>query len=87
MVKKIRVWKLGSLEHKVTPTRQAVEKLSQQLESIRLSDEDGYHDLIWGPDIQVIEIPDVSFIENYVITKITTIDEDGGKILVEATKV
>ena len=46
----LRVWKLGSLEHKILPTTEAVEKLSSLL-----SDWDGKTtlDIIWGPDLQV----------------------------------
>lgn len=67
---KIRLWKLGSLEHKVYPTEKAVENLTAILEEANKSEEDIY-DIIWGPDIDckvidldkdaidIIEIEDV----------------------------
>lgn len=51
-ISKIRVWKLGSLEHKLAPTPTA----SSALESILGANvQGGTKDIIWGPDIELIE--------------------------------
>ena len=51
-ISKIRVWKLGSLEHKLAPTPTA----SQTLESILGANvQGGTKDIIWGPDIELVE--------------------------------
>jgi len=47
---KLRVWKLGSLEHKIFPTEEVVQRLADIL---RKWDGESDLDLIWGPDIQV----------------------------------
>lgn len=46
---KLRIFKLGSLEHKLLPTEEAFVKLSEMLKSDPT-------DLIWGPDLQVKEL-------------------------------
>lgn len=48
----MRVWKLGNLERNIYPTESAVEKLKKLLEDDKLTD------LIWGPDLEVISVPD-----------------------------
>lgn len=48
---KIRLWKLGSLEHKLMPTKETVERLANIL--FNTSE---VKDIIWGPDISVQEI-------------------------------
>ena len=51
-ISKIRVWKLGSLEHKLAPTQAA----SSALESILGANvQGGTKDIIWGPDIELLE--------------------------------
>ena len=51
-ISKIRVWKLGSLDHKLAPTQAA----SSALESILGANvQGGTKDIIWGPDIELIE--------------------------------
>jgi len=47
---KIRLWKLGSLEHKIIPTQSAIQKLEAMLEDIEGENE---ADIIWGPDVSV----------------------------------
>lgn len=49
----IRLWKLGSLEHKMYPTQNSVNKLTELLGSIKVGET---ADLIWGPDIECLEI-------------------------------
>ena len=51
-ISNIRIFKLGSLEHKIAPTRAAAAKLSNILES---NVGGGTMDLVWGPDIELIE--------------------------------
>jgi hypothetical protein len=49
----IRIWKLGSLEHKINPTQGAAQRLAKILSD---SLNDGALDLIWGPDIELITV-------------------------------
>jgi hypothetical protein len=51
-VNKIRVWKLGNLEHKLAPTANAATALSSILGS---NVGGGTMDVIWGPDIELVE--------------------------------
>lgn len=51
-ISNIRIFKLGSLEHKIVPTDKAAQQLASMLES---NVEAGTLDLIWGPDIEMIE--------------------------------
>ena len=48
----IRIFKLGSLEHNVAPTRANAAKLASILQNNVGS---GTYDIIWGPDIELIE--------------------------------
>ena len=51
-ISNIRIFKLGSLEHKIAPTAAAASKLSSILEN---NVGGGTMDLVWGPDIELIE--------------------------------
>ena len=51
-ISNIRIFKLGSLEHKVAPTKAATAKLAQILQN---NVGGGTMDLVWGPDIELIE--------------------------------
>jgi len=51
-ISNIRIFKLGNLEHKIIPTDKAASKLASILES---NTNAGTLDLIWGPDIELIE--------------------------------
>lgn len=51
-ISNIRIFKLGSLEHKIAPTKAAAGKLAQILGN---NVGGGTMDLIWGPDIELIE--------------------------------
>lgn len=51
-VSNIRIFKLGSLEHKIAPTKAAASKLSSILGN---NVGGGTMDLVWGPDIELIE--------------------------------
>ncbi len=51
-ISNIRIFKLGSLEHKIAPTKAATSKLAQILEN---NVGGGTMDLVWGPDIELLE--------------------------------
>jgi hypothetical protein len=51
-VSNLRIFKLGSLEHKIAPTKAAAAKLSSILSN---NVGGGTMDLVWGPDIELIE--------------------------------
>lgn len=51
-ISNIRIFKLGSLEHKIAPTKAATSKLAQILGN---NVGGGTMDLIWGPDIDLLE--------------------------------
>lgn len=51
-ISNIRIFKLGSLEHKIAPTAAAANKLSSILQN---NVGGGTMDLVWGPDIELIE--------------------------------
>jgi len=51
-ISNIRIFKLGNLEHKIAPTKAAAAKLSSILQN---NVGGGTMDLIWGPDIELIE--------------------------------
>lgn len=51
-ISNIRIFKLGSLEHKIAPTAAAASKLSNILSN---NVGGGTMDLVWGPDIELIE--------------------------------
>lgn len=48
----VRLWRLGSLEHKIMPREGAIEKLSHILGN---HVHGGSIDLVWGPDVEFIE--------------------------------
>lgn len=50
VISHIRVWKLGSLEHKIFPTNAAITKLSSILLNHLAG---GAMDLVWGPDLEI----------------------------------
>lgn len=51
-ISNIRIFKLGSLEHKIAPTAAAASKLSRILQN---NVGGGTMDLVWGPDIELLE--------------------------------
>jgi hypothetical protein len=50
VISHIRVWKLGSMEHKIFPTNAAITKLSDILLNHLAG---GAMDLVWGPDLEI----------------------------------
>lgn len=51
-ISNIRIFRLGSLEHKIAPTQAAASKLSNILQA---NVGGGTMDLVWGPDIELLE--------------------------------
>jgi hypothetical protein len=51
-ISNIRIFKLGSLEHKIAPTKAAAAKLAGILGN---NVGGGTMDLVWGPDIELLE--------------------------------
>jgi hypothetical protein len=51
-ISKIRVWKLGNLDHKLAPTPAAAATLANILENHVGG---GTSDIVWGPDIELVE--------------------------------
>ncbi len=51
-ISNIRIFKLGNMEHKIAPTRVAASKLAEILEN---NVGGGTMDLVWGPDIELME--------------------------------
>ena len=70
---KFRVWKLGSLEHKIAPTQQAAQKLADIL---ALASDDGTLDIIWGPDLEIEEIGHGDDIEECVVKEILESEDE-----------
>jgi hypothetical protein len=72
---KIRLWRLGSLEHKILPTRASIQRFRDMLKEC--TEKDGEYDLVWGPEITVelVEIEDD--VKNYIV------NEEGKLELVE----
>ena len=48
----IRIFKLGNLEHKIAPTKAAASKLASILQN---NVGGGTMDIVWGPDIELVE--------------------------------
>lgn len=70
----VRIWKLGSLEHRIYPTQEAINKLQ---ECLNKWDKKTDLDLIWGPELSmeqhlvsedginvIISSPDVKIVKN-----------------------
>lgn len=64
---KIILWRLGSLEHKIFPTAQAVKNLENILLNIDTSEE--IFNIVWGPDIdvKVIDVENLDDLDQYIL--------------------
>jgi hypothetical protein len=51
-ISSIRIWKLGSLEHKIMPSGEVILRLAEMLAN---NVGGGVMDLVWGPDIELLE--------------------------------
>lgn len=51
-MKKIRLWTLGSLEHRIVPTKYAIENLEKKIKEV-VGEEEGVVNFVWGPDLEV----------------------------------
>jgi hypothetical protein len=54
----IRIWRLGSIEHKILPTPQAIRKFKRMLknELRKTYDSEPALDIVWGPELSVTVI-------------------------------
>jgi len=64
MANKIRLWKLGSIEHNIFPSEAAFEKFCNALRAAKES-EDDIADIIWTDGITVEEL-DVEDFDDFV---------------------
>jgi len=76
-MKKIRLWTLGNLEHKIIPTESGVKRLRDIL-SIGKKSSDKVVDLVWGPELNVKTI-NVDTNEEVVDVIRTEFEKDGEK--------
>ena len=51
----IRVFKIGNLEHRIIPTELAAKELAR---IVGEEYQDGRLDLVWGPDLEIVEYPE-----------------------------
>jgi hypothetical protein len=79
---KIILWTLGSLEHKIVPSKAAVQKLKDLLSSAR--EEGGMVDLIWGPDLD-FKVVDNSPDDEHMIVE--TMEEVDGLVTIKARRI
>lgn len=89
---KYRIWKLGSLEHKIAPTQAAAKKLADIIlnadHTIKVTKE-GLDDgetlnIIWGPDLEVQDVKYGDDIEECIVEEIK---DEGDKVIFVARKV
>lgn len=57
-ISQVRLWRLGSFEYKVFPSREAINKLRETLANIGSGD---VMDIIWGPDLEFVESESKSY--------------------------
>ena len=81
--KKIRIWKLGSLEYRIFPSEEAARRLNDILTSFSAKHDDEIQDIIWGPDLEVLEVGVDDAIEDYVVEKMET-SSDGKYVTIVA---
>lgn len=57
-IPRIRLWTMGSLEHKINPTKKAIDKFTQALAKCEVHIKETGEDanLIWGPEVSVQEV-------------------------------
>lgn len=49
-MKKLRIWKLGSLEYNIVPSKESVELFRSFIENNEVTD------IIWSPDVELLEV-------------------------------
>lgn len=64
-----RIYKLGSLEHNIFPSAERVRILKDILESGSKTKEEV--EIIYGPDLEVIELSSEPNIDEYIVTGFT----------------
>lgn len=75
----LRVWQLGSMEHHIFPTRDAIDKLADILRH----QTDTTMDMIWGPELTVTELRGADA-TNVIVGKGVVVTEVDGNIRVDA---
>lgn len=75
----VRVWRLGSLEHRLYPTTEAINHLAKMLLDAPV---DHDLDVIWGPDLDVIELKGTGEL-NIVASPGIRVTRDGNVVKVE----
>ena len=53
-MKKIRLWKLGSLENHIIPSKDSIETLKKLIDE-KVGIEDDVVNIVWGPDLTIEE--------------------------------
>lgn len=83
----LRLWKLGSLDHKLYPTQETIDRLAELLMSINTNED---VDLIWGPDLTVEEHilseGDLNVVANSPHVRIIKPDENGRIVIKKETE-
>jgi hypothetical protein len=77
----VRVWTLGSLEHRLFPTPEAIQRLVEMLRSVP-QDESLDVDLVWGPELRVYELRGTGR-PNVVVGPGVRVTREGDVVLVE----
>jgi hypothetical protein len=79
---KIRLWRLGSLEHKVTPTAEAIEALARMVQDYRPGQD---LDIVWGPDLEIVQLDADTNDVQIVAGPNVRLSRTGNVVRVEAT--
>jgi hypothetical protein len=79
----LRVWRLGSLEHNVYPSQEAINRLAELLMN-RPEGQD--MDLIWGPELDVMEFRGTGNL-NVVTGPNIKVTKDGNVVRIETRTV
>lgn len=77
--KTIRVWRLGSLEHRIPADPKAIDRLAELLAA---ASEGQDLDIVWGPDIDVLEMRGVGEI-NVVTGPGVRVTREGDVVKIE----
>lgn len=57
---KYHLWKMGSLEHKISPSRASIEKLREILKE---NQQEGEVHIVWGPELDLVTLNGDSEVE------------------------
>ena len=70
---KLFLWKIGSLEHKILPNKQALDSLKYHVNLLTEDLKTGHAHLIWGPELSC-EVFDVDDDAKHVVVSVDEID-------------